>query len=146
MGIYPEINLPTLTIPRSKSARLSEKISPKFDWNFGEFLFEPSGKIKMSSPRESFENWCIKAVLTERLSRIAYTSKYGVELNKIATLNDVELAKSEITRTITEALMVNPRVEYVKNFVFRLVGDRAEVGFEVKGKEFETASELAVNL
>lgn len=145
MGIYPEINLPTLLTPR-KSSKYTQKISPKFDWNTGEFLFSPGGKIKMSTPEETFEQWCVKVCTTERFSRLAYSDKYGVELEKISTMSDIEAAKSEIIRTITEAIMVHPQTELVKNFSFKVVADSIWVSFDVKAKSFDKVSRIEVKL
>ena len=41
-----------------------------------------------------------------------------------------------IERTVTEALMVRPATEYVKDFVFEHDGDSLKVTCTVKGKEW----------
>ena len=144
-NIYPEINLPKLVAPRSQtSADQSEKVAPFFDFRFGEFVFNPDGRPKIATPKETFEQWCIKVACTERFSRLAYTDRYGVELAYIPTMNDVYAARSQIIRTLTEAIMANPQTQWVKNFSFKVKGDNVWVSFDVKGKFFDEASRIEV--
>ncbi len=50
---------------------------------------------------------------------------------------DKEAVESALERTITEALMVNPRTEYVRGFEFIWDSDGLHCEFIVKGKEWE---------
>lgn len=136
-SILPEIKLPTLIPPTSETPPTFEKIAPYFDYRFGEFVFNPDGKPKMATPKETYEQWCIKTCLTERLTRLAYTHKFGVEFNELAGMNDGEAIKSKIVRTITEAIMAHPQTIWVKNFLFELYGDNLYVAFTVKGRDFD---------
>ena len=139
-NLYPTINLPTLIAPRRKSLTQSKKVSPYFDYRTGEFLFAPSGKPKMATPKEAFEQWCVKVCLTERGTRLAYTDKFGVEFNELAGMNDNEAVKSKIIRTITEAIMAHPQTAWVKNFSFKIEADNVYVSFTVKGKDFDESN------
>ena len=47
--------------------------------------------------------------------------------------DDREVAQSMVERTITEALKVNPRTEYVRNFEFSWNGDELHCSCVVKG-------------
>ncbi len=47
--------------------------------------------------------------------------------------DDVETVESMVQRTITEALMVNPRTEDVLDFEFSWEGDSMHCKFKVKG-------------
>ena len=142
-SIYPEINLPTLIAPQKKKAFDKNKVAPFFDYRFGEFTITPSGKPKMATPKEAFEQFCIKACLTERGTRLAYSDKIGVEFHELAGMNDNEAVKSKIIRTITEAIMVHPQAAWVKDFSFKITGDSVQVSFTVKGKDFDE-SKLSV--
>ena len=144
-SIYPEINLPTLVAPRRKSTSNQNKATPYFDFRFGEFSFAPSGKPIMASPREAFEQWCIKVCYTERNTKLAYSDKIGVEFHELAGMNDIQAVKSKIIRTITEAIMVHPAAERVKNFSFKIEGDNVWVSFDVKAKYLDE-SRLEVQL
>lgn len=143
VGIYPEINLPTLKKPRRKST-YTQKVSPYFDHRVGEFVFDRAGRVIMATPQESYEQWCIKVCCTERFTRLAYTSKYGVEMRQIARMSDTSAAKSEIIRTLTEALMAHPMTYSVKNFTFRVEGDQVWVSFDINARDFETRLEVSL--
>lgn len=143
-NVLPQINLPTLVAPRKKASDYSTKVAPYFDFRSDEFVFDTRGRIKIATPQETFEQWCIKVACTERFSKLAYTDRYGVELNYIPTMDDVYAAKSQIIRTITEAIMANPQTESVKNFSFKVKGDNVWVSFEVKGKSFDEATRIEV--
>ena len=45
--------------------------------------------------------------------------------------------ESAVERTITEALLVNPRTEYVRGFEFTWNGDELFCSFTVKGIDWE---------
>lgn len=137
MGLYPEIKLPTLIAPRNKQSARFNKIAPLFDYRLGEFVFNPDGTPKMATPKETFEQWCIKTCLTERKTRPAYTDKFGVEFKELAGMNNHEAVKSKIIRTITEAIMAHPQTAWVKNFSFKIKGDNIYISFTVKGKDFD---------
>ncbi|MBQ3336284.1 MAG: DUF2634 domain-containing protein [Selenomonadaceae bacterium] len=145
-SLYPTINLPKLVAPTSRATVRTNRVAPFFNFKFGEFEFIPNGKPRMATPKETFEQWCIKAVYTERGSRLAYSDKIGTEFAALAGVNDNERVKSSIIRTITESLMVHPQCAWVKNFSFRSVGDNLWVTFDVQGKEFDTPSHLEVRV
>ena len=129
------MNLPQLIPPSTKRATLTKKLSPLFDWRLGEFLFR-GGKMIFD---DGFESWAIKVVATERNTRACYTEKIGVELRDLPQIADVNAAKSRIVRTITEAIMIHPRTQAVKNFSFRAEADKVFAGFDVNGKRIEAA-------
>ena len=87
--------------------------------------------------REAYQQWCIKTVLTERLDRMSYSSDTGTELDDALKQADRQAVESAMERTITEALMVNKRTEYVRSFEFTWDSDGLHCDFEVKGKEWE---------
>ena len=129
------MNLPKLIVPRSKSETLTKKLSPQFDFRTGEFLFA-GGKIQLG---DGFQAWCIKVSATERSTRACYSDKIGVELQGLPQIADPQAAKSQIIRTITEAIMIHPRTQSVKNFSFTTEGDRVYAGFDINGKRLEAA-------
>ena len=72
-------------------------------------------------------------------TKLAYAEKIGVEIVRaVQEESDIRAIESAIRRTITEALMVNPETEYVKNFRFVWEGaDSLLVSFVVKGHEWD---------
>lgn len=132
MSIYPTINLPRLIRPPSRQEKISASgEQPSFDFLTGEFLLS-GGKPQLVSGQESFEQWCLKVVMTERNTRLAYSERIGVEMERIAKMNDPNAIKSHIARTITEAIMVHPRALWVKDFQFTGSADNLYVSFVVR--------------
>lgn len=129
--------------PRTSSKK-NYSPAPNFDFETGDFLFDSAGRIVIADGREAFEQWCIKAVCTERGSRLAYSDNYGVELEEATKFNDAGAVQSAVVRTITEAILANPCAEYVKNFSFETSGDELKISFDVKGRDWAEESRLSV--
>ena len=70
--------------------------------------------------------------LTQRYDCAAYPDEIGTELNEALAEDSEKAVESAIERTISEALMVNPRTEYVRNFEFSWSGEAVSVSFTVK--------------
>lgn len=132
MSVYPTINLPRLIRPSARQEKISSSgLSPSFDFLTGEFLLS-GGKPQLVSGQEAFEQWCLKVVMTERNTRLAYSDRIGVEFERIAKMNDPNAIKSRIARTITEAIMIHPRALWVKDFTFSGTADHLYVSFLVR--------------
>lgn len=137
------MRLPTIT-PRSKPLVRRYYPAPYFDFESGDFVFLPDGKIKMAIGREAFEQWCLKVCMTERGTRLAYSTDIGTEFEAAMKMPSVEAVKSSVVRTITESIMCHPCAEWVKNFIFRAEGDSLWVTFDVKGRDWSEAGTLTV--
>lgn len=114
------------------------KRSIRWDPELGDFVRDSSNRLVESDGYEAYVTWCYKMLQTERDSHLAYIEEFsgsdlGVEMEEIAQEDDHETVESMIERTITEALEVNPRTEYVGNFSFSWEGDDVHCQFEVKG-------------
>ena len=142
-NLYPNVTLPTLVTPTS---RTEQKLmpAPKFDWLTGDFILDGAGRMCLADPKESFESWILKICQTERGTRLAYSDVIGVEIESALKLTSPEAAKSAIIRTLTEAIMVHPAVEYVKNFKFTGDADELRITFSVKAKNFPEESNFSV--
>lgn len=77
--------------------------------------------------------WCCKMALTQRYACAAYPDEIGTELDEALAEDSEKAVESAIERTISEALLVNPRTEYVRNFEFSWSGEAVSVSFTVKG-------------
>lgn len=143
-SLYPTLNLPQLVKPQSIKPSRLDKVAPYFDFATGEFLFDGAGRIIMADEYETFEQWCLKVCMTERYSYLAYSDKIGVELDDATRGPNIEAVQSAIIRTITEAIMVHPAAEYVKNFAFEIEGDNVWVSFDVKAREWSDERRLAL--
>lgn len=132
MSVYPTINLPRLLRPTSRQEKISSSGSqPLFSFVEGEFVLHGSKPVLVSAA-EAFEQFCLKVVMTERNTRLAYSDRIGVEFERIAKMNDPNAIKSHIARTITEAIMIHPRALWVKDFTFSGTADHLYVSFLVR--------------
>ena len=145
-SIYPAVELPSFPAPGATAAKRIYKPAPYFDYTTGDFVRDGANKLTMVDGREAYIQWCLKQCVTERYTRLAYSSKIGVEIQSaIKKETDIEAVESIIERTITEALMINPATEYVRDFAFEWNGsDSLGVTFTVKGKEWTEEMMMAV--
>ena len=108
-------------------------------WDFekGDFVRDSAGKIQEHPGRDAYMVWCIKTSTTERFAKLAYPSSIGAELEAARKEKSREATELALERTLTEAISVNPRTEYVRDFEFEWDGDDVHVRFRVKGKNIE---------
>lgn len=139
------MKLPPLMAPRTPPAEKVYKPAPHFDFATGEFLFDGAGRPIIADGHEAFCQWCIKTCMTERGSRLAYSTDIGTEFEAAMKEPEIDAVESSIIRTITETILVNPVAEYVKNFSFEMEGDQLKVSFTVKGKPWAEEKILSVN-
>lgn len=130
--LFPVVSLPELI---SDSTEYDNKYKPSVQWDHdkGDFYVGSSGHLEESTGIETFKTWCCKVAMTERYRCLAYPSEIGVEMVDALDELDEKAVESAVERTITEALSVNPRTEYVRDFVFSHNGDKLECQFRVKG-------------
>lgn len=104
-----------------------------WDVEKGDFILDGKGKMVTCNGVEGYKVWCCKMALTQRYNCAAYSDDIGTELDEALDETDEQAVESALERTITEALMVNPRTEYVREFQFKWDGDLIKVSFLVKG-------------
>ncbi len=113
---------PIETIPapsENQSSQIKFGRSWRFDFEKGDFITTPTGKVATADELEAYIQWCQKALLTPRYRHLIYTRNYGSEFEDLIGRGlPREVIESEIKRMATEALMVNPRTAEVGNFVF----------------------------
>ncbi|WP_339785714.1 DUF2634 domain-containing protein [Paenibacillus sp. FSL R7-0313] len=91
----------------------------RFDYDAGDFVLTPSGKVAAAGGREAWVQWCIKAVKTPRYRHVIYSRNYGSELEDLVGHGDSRgVMESEITRMVTETLLADPRTDSVDQFTF----------------------------
>ena len=103
----------------------------------GDFIRSNTGKIEVADGKTAYATWCYKSVQTERYKSLAYPDEIGAEMERAMGNDDIETVESMVQRTITEALLVNPRTEVVRDFKFVWDGDEMHCTFHVKGIEFD---------
>jgi len=135
-NLFPVFDVPEINTP-APAEEQKYKPSVYFDYELGDFRRDGANKLVAADGKEAWKQWCIKTVLTERMERMAYSSDIGIELDDALKQADRQAVESALERTITEALMVNPRTEYVRGFQFTWASDSLYCEFIVKGKEWE---------
>lgn len=120
------------------------KRSVKWDVEKGDFVRDGAGRMVECDGREAYMIWCFKAVQTERYTCLAYPSSIGTEMNAALEDDDEKTVESMVQRTITDALMVNPRTEYVRDFAFSWDGDEVHCSFTVKGTDWDGTFEIRI--
>lgn len=109
------------------------KRSVKWDPEKGDFVRDGANRMVECDGREAFSIWCFKIAQTERYRCLAYPDTIGTEMERAMDNDDEKTVESMVQRTITDALMVNPRTEYVRDFSFTWNGDNMHCSFKVKG-------------
>lgn len=91
-----------------------------FDGKLGDFLRDGMNKMLDSDGIESWKSWCFNCLQTERYKHLAYSSDFGIELDKAMKATSREEAESILTREITEALMADPykRTKYIEEITY----------------------------
>ena len=122
---------------RKKVKEVINQPSVAFDFEKGDFVRDGSNKMVRADGREAYMQWCWKVVQTEREAFLAYSDEIGTEFEHMEDFPDRDSRESEIERTITDALLVHPATEYVRNFIFDYSSGDAVVSFIVKGAQWE---------
>ena len=135
-NLFPTYSVPTIETPTAAQERKYRR-SLYFDFDTGDSLQDGAGKIVEADGREAYKQWCMKVAMTERFTRLAYTTDIGTEMIDALAQEDREAVQSAIERTITEALMVNPKTEYVRGFAFTWESDSLFCTCVVKGQDWE---------
>lgn len=95
-------------------------------------LLRKNGKTYLVEKDEALKIWIYKALRTKRFVYPAYSHAYGNETeNVIGEINHPEVVDSEVKRYITEALMVSPYIQELKDFSFEHESSSVHVHFMV---------------
>lgn len=91
-----------------------------FDEETGDFKRDGKNKILDSDGVESWKSWCINCLQTERYKHLAYSTDFGIEIEKAMKANTRAEAENILTREITEALLADPygRTAYIEELEF----------------------------
>lgn len=120
-------------IPENTRYDVEYRRSTKWDTAAGDFVRDGANRIAECSGREAYAVWCFKTAQTERYRCLAYPDSVGVEMERALDNDDEKTVESMVQRTVTEAVMVNPRTEDVLDFEFSWEGDNMHCKFKVKG-------------
>lgn len=134
-NLFPVFDVPEVI----DSSVEKQKYNPSvyFDFEKGDFLRDGAHRMVVADGKMAYIQWCRKIVDTERFTCLAYGTDIGTEMYDALNKGDHSAVESAVERTITEALMVNPRTEYVREFEFSWFNADLTVAFVVKGKEYD---------
>lgn len=133
--LFPVIDVPDFA---AYEERYDRKYHPSVRWDLakGDFVRDGANRMVSADGLEAYRIWCVKTVQTERYACLAYNSDIGSEMEKAMKEPDEKAVESAVERTITEALMANPRTAAVEGFSFTwLSGDSLLVEFTVRSAE-----------
>lgn len=131
-SLFPVVEVPEF-ISENTEYDTQYKRSVRWDPAKGDFVRDGANRMVECDGREAFAIWCFKIAQTERYRCLAYPDSIGTEMERAMDNDDEKTVESMVQRTITDALMVNPRTEYVRDFVFEWNGDNMHCTFKVKG-------------
>lgn len=91
-----------------------------FDETEGDILRDGQFRLKPSTGIESWKQWCINCLLTEKGQHPAYSSDFGIATHDAFASGNRDEIESTLTREISESLMNDPygRTEYVDEIEF----------------------------
>lgn len=124
---------------------LMDSIAPKFNNELFQLHIDAIGRAEIGSEKDTYKFWVIKCLLTERYKYLAYDTDFGLEAEEIIRSNfDRDIAESELTRAITEALMVDERTLGVDDFTFEWNGNYTHITFLIESVYGEDEIDIAL--
>lgn len=142
-ALFPVVSLPEFS-HEDMRYDIRYKRSVKWDPEKGDFVRDGANRIVECDGREAFATRCYKASQTERYRCLAYPNAIGAEMERAMMEDDEKTVESMVQRTITEAIMTDPRTEYVRDFNFSWDGDRMSCTFTVKGLDWDEPFTVAI--
>ena len=131
-ALFPVVEVPEFISENAKRGT-HYKRSVRWDSAAGEFVRDGANRMVECDGREAYAIWCFKIAQTERYRCLAYPDSIGTEMERALDNDDEKTVESMVQRTITDAIMVNPRTENVRDFEFTWDGDNMYCNFKVKG-------------
>lgn len=130
--LFPTFEAPDVVEEVQQQAAPEYGRSWLWDFERGDFVLDGRGRPVECDGHTAWLQWCIKAVLTQRLAHPIYSADYGAELEEALRQPTREAVEAELARTITETLMADPRTEMARDFVFEWRGDEVRVSCVVE--------------
>lgn len=134
--LFPVVEVPDF-ISENTEYDTQYKRSVRWDPEKGDFARDGANRMVECDGREAFAIWCFKIAQTERYRCLAYPDSIGTEMERALDNDDEKTVESMVQRTIEDALMVNPRTEFVRDFVFTWDADNMNCTFKVKDKDWD---------
>jgi hypothetical protein len=130
-NLFPAFNVPAMLTDEPEQNIVKYKKSWFFDYETGDFVKDGGNRVKECDGWTAWTQWCMKTVRTIRYACLAYDGDMGIEDEDVRRQPTRKAAESAFERTITEALLADPRTESVRNFSFDWKGDILHASFDV---------------
>lgn len=104
------------------------------DWDNKTLLLK-DGRPYLLTGNEALKVWIYKALhpQTQLFKYNAYSDNYGNEImNLISRFVNTDIKHAELQRIISEALLVNPYILNLSDFVFSQIGSKMTIEFTVQ--------------
>ena len=135
-GLFPVIDIEDL-IDEEEEASTEYQPSPMWDLERGDFVRNGKNDVPYAEGEEAIKIWCVKMIQTQRYECLAYDDDIGCDLSEALHEDDEEALASNLERTITEALEINPRIDSIDNFEVELEGSRVYITLTVNLVDFD---------
>lgn len=142
--LFPVFEIPTITQRQEEEKQYVFLPGPLFDFVSGDFALDGAHQFTMVDGLDQYMIWCLKTLQTQRGACAAYP-EYGVDSHGALSEASHGAVCSAFERTITEALMRNPRTERVYGFDFAWNADSLAIVFIVKPQGFD-AFDITMNV
>lgn len=126
-GLFPVFPMPKTIEQRQLTSQPAYPKGFAFDFINGEFVLDGTGRLVLEDGYQSWARWCIKAILTERFSYMAYDRKHGVNLRQALKRRTHGEIQAAVSNTIKAALKQDARTSDVTSFTFTWTGDELDV-------------------
>lgn len=141
-------NIITIEVPKFQEEEdeydAKYKRTVKWDVENGDFVRDGANRVQGCPGEEGFAVWCYKTAVTERNACLAYPDEIGAEMEEAMDDDEADIVESQVERTITEAIEINPRTEWIGDFEFTWDGDTMHCSFSVKGVEWEQIFKISI--
>jgi hypothetical protein len=113
----------------------------RFDFDAGDFVLTPAGRVAAVTGLDAYIEWCKKALHTPRYRYLIYGRNYGHEFEDLLGRGLTRAAiETEIKRMATECLEADPRTASVDNFSFSWDEDTVYFNCDVTSVRSETVN------
>lgn len=143
--LFPTFDMPEIVSGETTDTIVKYGRSWNFDFDAGEFVTDGGNRVQEADGYNAWVQWCIKTCLTERFSFLAYSSAIGVESEEARQQPSRKATESVLERSISEALLADPRTESVRGFSFSWAGDSVYASF-VAYPKIGSPAELQVKI
>lgn len=139
--LFPTFDVPANIENESGTDTADFNPSIDFDFDAGDFT-RTSGQFKEADGFDAWVQWCVKVVKTTRYDCLAYSDQLGVEIPDGFDSMEYSDAETQISDTITDALMADPagRTHSVDEFSFTWGEDNVIMTCTVTAADEATAT------